>query len=42
LQDRHQAAEEFAKLGLLKRSNGNFVLTHAGKALADSVAEAFV
>jgi putative oxygen-independent coproporphyrinogen III oxidase len=35
-------AAEFVQLGLLQRSNGQFVLTHAGKSLADSVAEAFV
>ncbi|HWY52701.1 MAG TPA: radical SAM family heme chaperone HemW [Chthoniobacterales bacterium] len=33
---------EFVKLGLLRSERGNFVLTPAGKALADSVAEAFV
>ena len=33
---------EFERLGLLQRANGNFILTRAGKALADSVAEAFV
>ena len=33
---------EFLQLGLLQQSNGNFVLTRAGKSLADSVAEAFV
>jgi len=33
---------EFIRLGLLRRSGGNFLLTRAGKALADSVAEAFV
>jgi len=33
---------EFIRLGLLRRSRGNFLLTRAGKALADSVAEAFV
>jgi oxygen-independent coproporphyrinogen-3 oxidase len=33
---------EFVRLGLLQRSNGNFTLTHAGKLVADSVAEAFV
>jgi len=33
---------EFVRLGLLQRANGNFILTRAGKALADSVAEAFV
>jgi oxygen-independent coproporphyrinogen III oxidase len=35
-------AREFVELGLLRQSNGRFVLTHAGKSLADSVAEAFV
>jgi oxygen-independent coproporphyrinogen-3 oxidase len=35
-------AREFVRLGLLQRANGNFILTRAGKALADSVAEAFV
>lgn len=33
---------EFLKLGLLRQSNGNFVLTRAGKALANSVAEALI
>ena len=33
---------EFVRLGLLQRARANFVLTRAGKALADSVAEAFV
>jgi coproporphyrinogen III oxidase-like Fe-S oxidoreductase len=33
---------EFVRLGLLQRINDHFVLTRAGKALADSVAEAFV
>jgi oxygen-independent coproporphyrinogen-3 oxidase len=33
---------EFIARGLLRRSNGNFVLTRAGKLLADSVAEAFL
>ncbi|MDQ2824134.1 MAG: radical SAM family heme chaperone HemW [Verrucomicrobiota bacterium] len=33
---------EFTALGLLRQSDGNFVLTQAGKSLADSVAEAFV
>jgi coproporphyrinogen III oxidase-like Fe-S oxidoreductase len=36
------AAREFVRLGLLRKAEGNFVLTRAGKALADSVAEAFV
>jgi oxygen-independent coproporphyrinogen-3 oxidase len=35
-------AREFVRLGLLQKSNGNFILTRAGKSLADSVAEAFV
>lgn len=33
---------EFIDLGLLRQSNGNFILTRRGKSLADSVAEAFV
>ncbi len=33
---------EFIALGLLRKSNGNFVLTRNGKTLADSVAEAFL
>ena len=37
-----QKANEFVALGLLRQSNGNFVLTEKGKSLADSVAEAFV
>ena len=37
-----QETQEFVTLGLLQKSNGNFVLTRKGKALADSVAEAFV
>ncbi len=37
-----EAAREFVRLGLLRKAKGNFVLTRAGKALADSVAEAFV
>ena len=41
-QDRQSATQEFIERGLLRRSNGNFTLTAAGKALADSVAEAFV
>ncbi len=35
-------AREFVELGLLRQSNGHFILTAAGKSLADSVAEAFV
>ena len=37
-----QETNELITLGLLRHSNGNFVLTRKGKALADSVAEAFV
>jgi oxygen-independent coproporphyrinogen-3 oxidase len=33
---------EFIAQGLLRQSNGNFVLTQKGKSLADSVAEAFI
>jgi oxygen-independent coproporphyrinogen III oxidase len=33
---------EFIARGLLRQSNGNFVLTRAGKLLADSVVEAFL
>jgi oxygen-independent coproporphyrinogen-3 oxidase len=36
------SAREFVRLGLLRKAKGNFVLTRAGKALADSVAEAFI
>ena len=42
LNDRQQTIEEFVSLGLLRQSNGCFVLTRAGKSLADSVTEAFV
>jgi oxygen-independent coproporphyrinogen-3 oxidase len=34
--------DELVSLGLLSRENGSFVLTRAGKCVADSVAEAFV
>jgi putative oxygen-independent coproporphyrinogen III oxidase len=37
-----QETNEFLALGLLRESNGSFVLTRKGKALADSVAEAFL
>jgi oxygen-independent coproporphyrinogen-3 oxidase len=37
-----QEKNEFIALGLLRESNGNFVLTRKGKELADSVAEAFL
>jgi oxygen-independent coproporphyrinogen-3 oxidase len=33
---------EFIARGLLRQSNGNFVLTRTGRLLADSVAEAFL
>jgi len=35
-------ANEFVTLGLLRELKGHFVLTQKGKALADSVAEAFL
>jgi oxygen-independent coproporphyrinogen-3 oxidase len=35
-------SREFLDLGLMRESDGNFVLTPRGKLLADSVAEAFV
>ena len=37
-----QEENEFIALGLLRKSNGNFVLTRKGKELADSVAEALL
>ena len=37
-----QQTNEFIGLGLLQKSNGSFVLTRRGKALADSVTEAFL
>jgi oxygen-independent coproporphyrinogen-3 oxidase len=37
-----QQTDEFIALGLLRKLRGNFVLTQKGKALADSIAEAFV
>jgi oxygen-independent coproporphyrinogen III oxidase len=40
LQDLAQETDELVALQLLRKSNGNFVLTRRGKALADSVAEA--
>jgi coproporphyrinogen III oxidase-like Fe-S oxidoreductase len=42
LQPWPEETQEFIALGLLRQSNGNFVLTAAGKSLADSVAQAFV
>jgi oxygen-independent coproporphyrinogen-3 oxidase len=37
-----ETTNEFIGLGLLREANGNFMLTRKGKALADSVAEAFL
>ena len=37
-----QQTEEFILLGLLRQSNGKFLLTQKGKSVADSVAEAFL
>ena len=37
-----QQTDELVRLQLLRQSNGNFVLTRRGKAVADSVAEAFL
>jgi oxygen-independent coproporphyrinogen-3 oxidase len=37
-----QKTDELLALGLLRQLNGNFVLTRRGKALADSVVEAFL
>jgi oxygen-independent coproporphyrinogen III oxidase len=37
-----QETSEFISLGLLQKSNGNFLLTRKGKSLADSVTEAFL
>ena len=42
LDNRPNETGEFIAQGLLRRSNGNFVLTRAGKLLADSVTEAFL
>jgi oxygen-independent coproporphyrinogen-3 oxidase len=42
LQTRPNERDEFIALGLLRRRNGNLVLTTKGKLLADSVAEVFV
>jgi oxygen-independent coproporphyrinogen-3 oxidase len=39
---RGQETEELISLGLLRKSNGNFLLTRRGKSLADSVAEALL
>ena len=37
-----QETEDLISLGLLRKSNGNFLLTRKGKSLADSVAEALL
>jgi oxygen-independent coproporphyrinogen-3 oxidase len=42
LQSFPDQTREFVRLGLLRKAEDNFVLTEKGKALADSVAEAFV
>ena len=42
LKDFAQKVGELIALKLLRKSNGNFLLTSKGKALADSVAEAFL
>ena len=42
LKDFAQEVHELAALQLLREANGNFVLTRRGRALADSVAEAFL
>jgi oxygen-independent coproporphyrinogen-3 oxidase len=42
LKDFAQNVDELIALELLRKLNGNVVLTHRGKALADSVAEAFL
>ena len=42
LKDFAQETDELIGLQLLRKSNGNFVLTRRGKSLADSVAEAFL
>jgi len=42
LQTKQSEVEEFLRLGLLRQSNGHAILTTSGKALADSVAEAFI
>jgi oxygen-independent coproporphyrinogen-3 oxidase len=42
LKDFEQSIEQLITLKLLRKSNGNFLLTRKGKALADSAAEAFL
>jgi oxygen-independent coproporphyrinogen-3 oxidase len=42
LKDFAQETDELIGLQLLRKSNGNFVLTRKGKSLADSISEAFL
>ena len=42
LKDLAQETDELIGLQLLRKSNGNFVLTRRGKSLADSITEAFL
>ena len=42
LQGKNEEVAEFSRLGLMRESEGNLLLTPAGKLLADSVAEAFI
>ena len=42
LKDFARQTDELIGLGLLEKSNGDFVLTRKGKVLADSIAEAFL
>jgi oxygen-independent coproporphyrinogen-3 oxidase len=39
---KHEKTNELISLGLLQKSDGNFLLTRKGKSLADSVVEAFL
>jgi oxygen-independent coproporphyrinogen-3 oxidase len=39
---KHRETKELISLGLLRKSNGNFLLTRKGRSLADSVAEALL
>jgi len=42
LKDFAQETDELIGLQLLRKSNGNYVLTRRGKSLADSITEAFL
>jgi coproporphyrinogen III oxidase-like Fe-S oxidoreductase len=42
VEDRPNDVEEFVRLGLMLPAGGRYVLTRAGRFLADSVAEAFI